>query len=229
MESKGYRFYKSGTVFSHKEGGLDFRIGLRFDGRGGLTMLDAIELHVEAPHYNRLIKRLVGIGGVSLVSSRLNYFICNRIIVPVPYSQKALDVANTMNMSELAKIPFEEKYPTERLHRTTNETIKLLVEKAFPFFERYTTLENIYDHYVTDIGGELNPLGVYTYRRRFYANKIRLLAFLLIANDLDKPIPDVLYKYKHYYKDMDFGFGYLEKVQDLKKNLKELGVDYRPK
>lgn len=229
MESKGYRFYKSSTVFSKKVDDLDYRVFLRFDGRGGLTLLDSIELHVESPHYNRLIKKLIGIKDISLVSSGFNYFICGGLMVPVPYSQKALDVANTMNMTELAKIPFEEKYPKERLERTTNETIKLLDEKGLPFFDRFTSLENIYNHYIDNIGGKGNPLNVSTYRRRFYASKVRFLAFLLIAHDIGKPIPDILYKYKHFYKDMEFGFGHLDKVQDLKNNLKELGVDFRPR
>lgn len=229
MEEYGYRFYKGSTTFSKKHNNLDYRIRLRFDGRGGLTLLDSIEFAVEIPHYNRIIKQLVGDTSSSLISGGLNYWTFNREIVPVPYSRKALTIANDMNMKELAKIPFEEKYPTERLDSSAQATCKLLKEHAFPFFEGYDSYEKIYEKYAFNAEEKSNPMYFTRYRRRIRANMVRVLYFILIAHDLDKPLPAILYKYKHFYNDMIEGFGHMGKTEHLKKNLQLMGIDYNPK
>lgn len=229
MEAHGYRYLKGSTVFSKKQNDLDYRIRLRFDGRGGLTLIDCLEFSIESPHYNRLIKKLVGKTDCSLISSGLNFWTNNKIIIPVPYSQKALDVANTMNMTALAQIPFEEKYPKIRMDNTAKITLKLIEDHAFLFFNKYPTLTSIYDAYALEPESKTNPMHFTRYRRRLSGNKLRVLYFILIANDLNKPLPDILYKYKHFYNDMIFGFGHMGKTEHLKKSLLDLWINYNPK
>lgn len=228
MESHGFRFYKGSSTYSKKENDLDYRIRVRFDGRGGLTLIDALEFSIESPHYNRITKKLVG-SQTNLVGSGVNFFTEGKIIIPVPYSQKALDVANTMNMSELAKIPFEEKYPVKRMDNTAQKAFELMEARAFPFFDKYQSLDDIYNLYAHEPEAKGNPLNLWRYRRRLYGSKLRVLCFVLIAHDLGKPIPDILLKYKHFYKDMVEGFGHMGKTTSLKKNLKSMGVSFNPK
>lgn len=229
MESMGYRFYKSSTTFSKRENELDYRVRIRFDGRGGLTMVDCLEFIIESPRYNRYIKKLVGDTSGSLISSGVSAYCDGRLIIPVPYSQAALDIANDMNMSKLSKLPLEDKYPENRIAKTAEFTLLRIKENAIPFFEKYATLEALYDLYLAAPENEENPLNISRYRRRLSANMIRVLFCLFMSLDLGKEMPPVLLKYKHFYKDMISGYGYMERVLDLKKNLQEMGIHYDPK
>lgn len=229
MEGEGYRFSKSSTSFSRRAGELEYRIRLRFDGRGGLSLLTDIEMDVCVPKYNRLIKQLVGSISNSMISESLNYWTFDHEIVPVPYGQEALNLANNMDLKALAELPFDEKYPAQRIVNTAEATKQLIEEFVPPFFNKIETLDDIYHRYCEAPEAESNPMKIYRYRRRMRANHLRVLYFLLLANDLDRPIPEVLYKFKHFYNDMNASFGYLGKTQLLKENLRELGIDYRPK
>lgn len=230
MKKNGYRFYKGKNTFLKKENDFEYHIKLTFDGRGGLSLLDHILFGIKISKYKKTITKLIGIDTESYVlTAGINGFSSDKIIIPVPYSQQALDIANTMNFKELAKLSFEEKYPKKRIENTAFKILEQIKQNAFPFFEEHTTIEKIYAKYILHIGKENNLMNFYTYRRRVYANKIKVLFFLLMSHDLNKPLPDIVLKYKHFHKDMINSFGYLNKTQDLKKNLKALGINFNPK
>jgi hypothetical protein len=136
MEAKGFAFKKSTSNFIKIEGDLQHTIHFKWDGRGGVSIIDGIDYFVSKPTIGKSSKRPFDnhdfdrypIKTIPLIDEN------GKLIIPVMYTQAVLDLANNMNFRALAKIPFEEKYPIVRIQNCVNRVETLLNDNAFPFF-----------------------------------------------------------------------------------------------
>jgi hypothetical protein len=139
MEEKGFTFKKSAGKFIKTQGILQHTIHFKWDGRGGVSIIDGIDYFVNEPVVGKSSKRPFDahdfdrypIKTIPLIDEN------GKLIIPVMYTQAVLDLANNMNFRALAKIPFEEKYPIIRIQNCVNKIEILLNDNAFPFFEKY--------------------------------------------------------------------------------------------
>jgi hypothetical protein len=139
MEAKGFAFKKSAGKFIKAQGILQYTIHFKWDGRGGVSIIDGIDYFVSEPVIGKSSKRPFDnhdfdrypIKTIPLIDEN------GKLIIPVMYTQTVLDLANNMNFRALAKIPFEEKYPIVRIQNCVNKVETLLNDNAFPFFEKY--------------------------------------------------------------------------------------------
>jgi hypothetical protein len=138
MEAKGFTFKKSVGKFIKIQGDLQYNIHFKWDGRGGVSIIDGIDYYVTEPANVKSSKRPFDehdfdrypIKTIPLIDEN------GKLIIPIMYTKAVLDLANNMNFRALAKIPFEEKYPIVRIQNCANRVETLLNENVFPFFEK---------------------------------------------------------------------------------------------
>jgi hypothetical protein len=138
MEAKGFTFKKSAGKFIKIQGNLLYNIHFKWDGRGGVSIIDGIHYFVTEPIVGKSSKRPFDehdfdrypIKTIPLIDEN------GKLTIPVMYTQAVLDLANNMNFRALPKIPFEEKYPIVRIQNCANRVETLLNENVFPFFEK---------------------------------------------------------------------------------------------
>ena len=123
LSEKGFKFLKSKKIFTKEIAGAEFIIQIKFDGRGGLTVLDWVRLIIKT--------------NKEIIASKMykNEITENgRLRFPTMYSQKALDYANKMNLKKLSEMNFEEKYPASRIISAFENFIHFLENDAIEFF-----------------------------------------------------------------------------------------------
>jgi hypothetical protein len=118
FEKEGFKYGKSKNEFTKVENGICYHFYLVFDGRGGLSMVNAIEMFVKVADVEKAMKKIMNYPHpIGIVYDGIHYWedMDKPMTIPTMFSQKAADVADTMNMKALAAIPYEEKYPKVRI------------------------------------------------------------------------------------------------------------------
>jgi hypothetical protein len=144
----GFEFKKSKTSFVKIENGLEYLINFRWDGRGGVTMLDTVELEINDLEIQKALKKRTKRHGLPHVFTGFGYrgFHALLVKIPVMYSQKTLDLANNMNFRALSQMPQDEKYPPARILNSANFVENLIVTRVFQFFDLYKDSNAIFNH-----------------------------------------------------------------------------------
>jgi hypothetical protein len=148
IEDLGFQFKSSKFAFVKIENGLEYSINFRWDGRGGTTMLDMIELQVSDLEIQKDLKKRTKNNGYSHVFTAFGYTCSpeNRVNIPVMYSRKTLDLANNMNFRALSQMPQDEKYPPERILNSATFVENLILTRAIPFFDLYKNRQDIFNY-----------------------------------------------------------------------------------
>lgn len=154
IEIYGFEYKKSKTAFAKIENGLEYQINFRWDGRGGTTMMDAVEVYVSDVAIQQAIKKRTKRNGLPHVMSGWGYIAANNVKIPVMYSRAALDLANNMNFKGLSQMPQDDKYPPERILNSTKFVEDLIVNHVFPFFEKFKNSADIYNYLLKQVDSE---------------------------------------------------------------------------
>jgi hypothetical protein len=141
-----FDFKKSKTAFVKIENGLEYRITFRWDGRGGTTMMDAVEIFISDIAVQQSIKKRTKRNGLPHVMSEWGYCSPNNVKIPVMYSLALLNFANDMNFKAMSKMPQDDKYPPDRILNSAKFVEDLIVNLVFPFFEKFKNTVDIYDY-----------------------------------------------------------------------------------
>jgi hypothetical protein len=149
-----FEFNKSKTSFVKIENGLEYQINFRWDGRGGTTMMDAVEVYVSDVAIQQAIKKRTKRSGLPHVMSGWGYIAANNVKIPVMYSRAALDLANNMNFRGLSQMPQDDKYPPERVLNSAKFVEDLIVNQVFPFFAQFKNSADIYDYLLKQVDNE---------------------------------------------------------------------------
>jgi hypothetical protein len=127
FEAEGFSLLKSKKTFIKKLNDYTFTVFFKLDGRGGLVFLDWIELKILNNKKEMLrfetIKNICFEEGVT------------KLKIPTLYSQKALELANAMNLRGLRQLNYEEKYPQKRIEHAAKIILALAKTEIFPFFK----------------------------------------------------------------------------------------------
>jgi hypothetical protein len=163
IEAIGFQFKKSKTSFVKVENGLEYLINFHWDGRGGTTMLDLVELEINDIDIQKELKKRTKRNGLPHVYTAFGYigYQTNIVKIPVMYSKKTLDLANNMNFRALSQMPQDEKYPPERILNSANFVENLILTRVMPFFDSFQNKNDIFNHLseqVKNSSEDISPL-----------------------------------------------------------------------
>lgn len=204
IEAHGFAYKKSTSSYIKTVGELQFTIKIKWDGRGGTTMINNIDFYVTNIAVQKAYKKLTATGGFEWqIFNHIWYSDSDgKLIIPMMYSRETLDLANDMNLRALAQIPFERRYPMPRIVSCVAKVESLILSQILPFFDNNKSDEVIFEQLcekldktdVTEIGGH------FIFLVKLYAKKLGVAVPEKIRNDVS---------YIQYFKD---GFGYMNKI-----------------
>jgi hypothetical protein len=206
FEKEGFKYGKSKNEFTKVENEIAYQFLFRFDGRGGLSMVTAIEMFAKVADIEKAMKKIMNYPHpIVIVYDGIRYWedMDKTPIIPTMHSQKALDVANTMNMKALAAIPYEEKYPKARIENCAKRITELYADRILPFFQKYTTLEQFYNLFLNENPqkGEPNPLSLDSENSEGY-NKFNMLFIKLLSKKMNLKEPKIVKKFPNFIQEL---------------------------
>jgi hypothetical protein len=217
FEKEGYKFGKSKNEFTKIENEIAYQFSLGFDGRGGLTMVNSIAFSIKVVDVEKAMKKVTKYPHSlpAIYGGTIRYWedMSKPLTIPTMYSQKALDVANTMNMKTLSAIPYEEKYPKVRIENCAKKITELYFERIISFFEKFKTLESIYNLFLNENPQkkELNPLNLDLEYPEMY-NKFNLLFIKLLSKKMSLEEPKIVKKFPNFIQELIESNVYLENI-----------------
>jgi hypothetical protein len=203
IEAIGFQYKKSKSAFFKVEKELEYQIKFHWDGRGGTSMLNSIWVTVNNLLVQKAEKKLAGGGNLDAAFMGYGYSSAYLAKIPVMYSRKTLDLANSMNFKELAKLSFEEKYPADLILASANFVEGLIKAQVLPFFEEYKNDTDIYKNLCERLKKEPKIDWVahnFVLLIKLYAKKTRL------------PEPPELKKYKGFQERFKESHGYMDNI-----------------
>jgi hypothetical protein len=203
IEAIGFQYKKSKSAFLKVEKELDYQIKFHWDGRGGTSILSSLEVTVNNSVVQKAEKVLTGSGNLDAVFTGFGYSTPQTVKIPVMYSRKTLDLANSMNFKELAKLTFEEKYPFDRILASVNFVEDLIKLQVLPFFEGYKTDADIYKSLRERLKKEQNI---------DWVSHHFVLLIKLYAKKTGLPEPHELKNYLRFQERFKESFGDMNKV-----------------
>jgi hypothetical protein len=225
FEKEGFKYGKSKNEFTKVENEISYQFLLRFDGRGGLSMVTAIEMFAKVTDVEKAMKKIMNYPHpIGIVYGGIRYWedMDKPLTIPTMHSQKALDIANTMNMKALAAIPYEEKYPKARIENCAKKITELYSQRILPFFEKYTTLEQFYNLFINENPqkGEPNPLGLDPEYLESYS-KFNLLFIKLLSKKMNLEEPKIVERFPNFIQELIASNVHLENAnpEELKKKI----------
>ncbi len=225
FEKEGFKYGKSKNEFTKVENEISYQFLIRFDGRGGLSMVTAIEMFAKVADVEKAMKKIMNYPHpIGIVYGGIRYWedMDKPLTIPTMHSQKALDIANTMNMKALAAIPYEEKYPKVRIENCAKKITELYAQRILQFFEKYTTLEQFYNLFLNENpkNGEPNPLSLDSGNSEGY-NRFNLLFIKLLSKKMNLKEPEITKKFPNFIQELIASNLYLEnaKPEELKSKI----------
>jgi hypothetical protein len=195
----GFSFKKSKNSFERIVNDIQQVVVLRWDGRGGTTVLDLLEIHIKSISINKAVKEYNPVfAGMPHCYDAFGYIGPNYVKIPVMYSKKTLDLANDMNLATLAKLPFEEKYPSKSIQASADFVFNLFTEKTIPSLNVNYSETEIYEKLLQKTKTEI---------QRNEASAIHIFLLYLYAKKLQIALPDTVKNYdlvahlKEWYPD----------------------------
>jgi hypothetical protein len=192
IEEKGFVFKKGKGTFNKVEKGISYSIVFSWDGRGGTTMINSCWGEIEYIEISKAIKNLTGISGHIQICERPSGCHWDKSI-PTMYSKQLLDLANNMAFKKMAAMPFEEKYPIERIQKCVESVDKIITDRIFPTFKLYQSSNDFYKHYASLITNTKEE-------EMYWFNILLTKLFSKLTNNSE---PDIIKSNKKYLKELE--------------------------
>jgi hypothetical protein len=144
MEQHGFQFKKSKSCYTKVQNDLEYIIHFKWDGRGGLTLIDHIWLTIDSLPIEKAVKKTMNWGNLGHFSSGVIGCTLAPHIIPVMYSRAALDIANEMNLRKLGQLPYDQKYPSDRILNCVNKSEAYILKELMPSVHAITSEADIY-------------------------------------------------------------------------------------
>jgi hypothetical protein len=203
MEALNFKYVKSKSSFRKSNQELDYQINLRWDGRGGLVVLENIWVSIKSIALQKAEKELTKINSEAHIYRAYSRSYGQVIKVPNMYSQKALDIANTMNFKELAKLTFQEKYPIERIKMGADIVYDTITKIVIPQMEVFKTERDVYTELLGNCLKEPEPV---------FVNCLYIFWLKMLSKKLNMPLPEKIASNTAYIQEFKEGYGSLGKV-----------------
>lgn len=147
IEALGYSFKKSKGSFDKLCGELCYSIRFSWDGRGGTVYLNNVSGIVHIPAIAKANRKLIDIRYEAVVWQERNE--CNRqSFIPQMYSNQLIELANLMRFKEMAAMPFEEKYPMDKIIKTVEAAKQEIISEIIPFHNTINNEQDILNWYI---------------------------------------------------------------------------------
>ncbi|MBK9634982.1 MAG: hypothetical protein IPO64_10850 [Bacteroidetes bacterium] len=177
MEEFGFQFKKSKSCFEKTKGDLFFSIMFSWDGRGGTTYLNNVSSKVHIPKILKAARALTNIGFEACIWQE-NPITSNNFI-PQMYSKKLIELANLMRFKEMSAMPFEEKYPIEKIRNTANIALKIVIDDLLPLQSIINNENDILDWYLMKAKeqlerNEINNISYYAFPIKLMCKKLKI-------------------------------------------------------
>ena len=177
MEEFGFQLKKSKSCFEKTKGDLFFSIMFSWDGRGGTTYLNNVSSKVHIPKILKAARALTNIGFEACIWQE-NPITSNNFI-PQMYSKKLIELANLMRFKEMSAMPFEEKYPIEKIRNTANIALKIVIDDLLPLQSIINNENDILDWYLMKAKeqlerNELNNISYYAFPIKLMCKKLKI-------------------------------------------------------
>jgi hypothetical protein len=217
FEKGGFKFTKSKNEFTKIENEIAYQFSLGFDGRGGLTMVNNIDMLIKVVDVEKAIKKITKYPHFlpAIYGGTIRYWedMSKPLTIPTMHSQKALDVANTMNMKALAAIPYEEKYPKIRIENCAKKITELYFERIIPFFDKFENMQQIYDVFLYENPqkSDYNPLNLDSEYPEMY-HKFNLLFIKLLSKKMNVEEPKITKRFPNFIQDIIASNIHLENI-----------------
>jgi hypothetical protein len=197
MTALGFDYKKSKNAFIKIENGLSYTLNMRWDGRGGLTLIDHITGDINSVVIAQAVKKLVGNWSFPHFSFGFEGPSIAATHIPVMYSRAALDLANAMNFNALAKIPYDQKYPPNRILNCVNVTEAYVQNTLSPIMDTIKSEADIYQTLCKRVEEATTAAEIWyatAFLTKLYAHKLKL------------PLPPLLEGYTDYIRQFKEGF-----------------------
>jgi hypothetical protein len=162
IEALSFKFKKRKSFFVKIENDIEYKIAFHWDGRGGTTILDVIELEIRNLIVQKKREETTGLINFAHVYTAFGFigYKTNIVEIPVMYSQKTLNLANSMNFKALSQMPQDEKYPPDCIINSVNFVEDLIVKRVLPFFDLFKNSTDIYKYLCEKVENEpdMEPL-----------------------------------------------------------------------
>jgi hypothetical protein len=136
LEQDGFKYLKAQNAFRKDAGDISYKISFKFDGRGGLVMIDWIDYTILGIKDK---KKPNGVNDNLFLTNQIHFYQGSNIpFIPVMYSKQALEAANEMNLRKLAAIPYEEKYPRIKIENCVNKVLEMYRTTITDFFNSHS-------------------------------------------------------------------------------------------
>lgn len=147
IANEGYQFKKSKGDFEKNESDLIKIIQFSWDGRGGTTYLNGLTGVVAVPEIAKASKSILAYElPMMVIQQRTNESKIYKLTQM--YSNKLVELANGMKFKEMAAMPFEEKYPLEKIQATVAVVTDIIKNETIPFLNSYNNLNQILEYYI---------------------------------------------------------------------------------
>ena len=199
FSEKGFSFVKSKNQYKKVVDGIEYQFDFKIDGRGGLSVIDWINYSVSIVEIKKILKKILKLTyDYPYLQGRIESWVekDRPLRIPTMYSKSALDLANVMNLKELGKMDFYEKYPKERIKNCALRIIKIYKEIIEPYFHNYNTYDDIYKTYMIEDpnNDDENPLEIGKYDTK-ELNYLNVMYINLLSKRLGKDQPKILSNY----------------------------------
>ena len=99
--------------------------------------------------------------------------------IPQMYSKKLIELANLMRFKEMSAMPFEEKYPIEKIRNTANIALKIVIDDLLPLQSIINNENDILDWYLMKAKGqlernEINNISYYAFPIKLMCKKLKI-------------------------------------------------------
>ncbi len=182
IERLGYTFKKSKGIYVKTICDLDYIIEFSWDGRGGATHLNCVYGTISMPSIIKASKKIIGRPWNIWYSCGITHFDTR---MPVMYSQEMALLFRDINLKKMAEIPFEKKYPFEKIEALADVVEEIIKNEIVPNLSKIKTSNQILD------------IKLETIKKRLAENDVcNFLNYVLLAKllcvKLNREMPDYI-------------------------------------
>ena len=187
IEKLGYKFKKSNSKFIKSIGDLSYQIDFNWDGRGGTTCLNYVSGSISLPFLKKASKQFLAYELDIWHFYRGSFTIYDETI-PTMYSKELLDLANNMAFKKMSEMPFETKYPINRIENSANVVKKIILTEIIPYHQSVTSIEQILNQNIETVQNRLKENDTHNLIGTIFVIKLICKKLKISEPDFIKPI-----------------------------------------
>lgn len=172
IEPTGYVFQKTKKKFTLSEEPINFSIMFNWDGRGGLTYLNNVSGLIEINYVNKALKTVLNYKFPYPVSGQMMGGGFFDETIPQMYSRNLLELANNMAFKKMAAMPFDEKYPPEKITKMVDRVAEIITAEVIPNNQKFNSEQKLLDNLIESVLTKLNAVDTHNTLTTIFVIKV---------------------------------------------------------